>query len=321
MAMRLGVCLDLYQGVPFEEILDDVARYGYEAVEFCVDRTAGLFDAADIIKPGVAARIKHATRQRGLAVTAIRNSAEGQLVLGPHHRDTDRFFEGTPEEKIAHGIERMILSAQAAGALEVPVVCGFCGCEDYSRWFPWPDPEGWERMAPAFVERWGAILDAFAKEGVVFAQECHPKQYAYNTETALDTVRLLGGRKEWGFNLDPANLMLSGVDPVVFAQALACRVYNVHAKDGEVVAHNVARSGLLAHGDWRRPDRGFRFRVPGWGDVAWRSLITELALAGYDGAIAFEHEDPTMGKQDGLEKAIAYLRPLIIHERFPGRWW
>jgi len=320
MAMQLGLCLDLYQKMSFEEAFEDTARSGYETVEFRVDR-AGLIDAAEILQGRTAERVKAAARARGLTISAVRNSAEGQLVLWPHHRDTDGIFAGSPEEKIAFGTQRMILTAQAAAALEAPVVCGFCGCEDYSRWFPWPDPAGWERMAGDFVERWGALLDAFAREGVRFAQECHPNQYAYNTETALETVRLLDGRPEWGFNLDPGNLMLSGADPGVFVQALGDRIYNVHAKDGEVVPQNAARSGLLAHGDWTRRDRGFRFRVPGWGDVPWRRLITELSLAGYQGALAFEHEDPTMSVRDGLEKALAYLRPLIIREPFPGRWW
>jgi sugar phosphate isomerase/epimerase len=218
-------------------------------------------------------------------------------------------------------MKRMKETARVAAALEVPVVCGFCGCEDYSRWFPWPNEHGWEDMADTFVERWSNILDTFAACGVKFAHECHPKEYAYNIETAELTVSLLGRRKEWGFNLDPANLMLSGVDPVVFVQALGDRIYHFHAKDGEIVPHNVGRSGLLAHGDWSRIDRGFRFRIPGWGDVPWNRLLTELRLVNYNYVLTVEHEDATMSREDGVTKAINYLKPLIIHEPFEGRWW
>ena len=115
--------------------------------------------------------------------------------------------------------------------------------------------------------------------------------------------------------------MLAGVDPVVFAAELGARVVNVHAKDGELVAHNIARSGLLAHGPWERPDRGFRFRIAGWGDVPWRRLITELALRGYSGPLTVEHEDPTMGRIEGIEKAAHFLDPLLIRQPFTGRWW
>ena len=72
-----------------------------------------------------------------------------QLVLGPHHADTDAVLKGTPEEKIAYGTRRMVSAAELAHDLEIPVVTGFTGCEDYSRWFPWPDPHAWERMEPA----------------------------------------------------------------------------------------------------------------------------------------------------------------------------
>jgi len=121
--------------------------------------------------------------------------------------------------------------------------------------------------------------------------------------------------------LDPANLMLAGVDPVVFVQVLGNRIYHTHAKDGEIVPHNVRRSGLLAHGEWGRINRGFRFRIPGWGDVPWRRLITELHLVGYNGVLAVEHEDATMSREDGVAKSIAYLKPLIIQSPFEGRWW
>lgn len=135
------------------------------------------------------------------------------------------------------------------------------------------------------------------------------------------TVQLLDNRPEWGFNLDPANLMLAGVDPVYFAQALGDRIFHVHAKDGEVVPHNVRKSGLLAHGDWGRIDRGFRFRIPGWGDIPWKKLITELRLINYDYVLSVENEDATMGGAEGVFKAYQYLKPLIIQTQFEGRWW
>jgi len=108
---------------------------------------------------------------------------------------------------------------------------------------------------------------------------------------------------------------------LLFIAALGDRIHHVHAKDGEIVAHNVARSGLLAHGRWDRRDRGFRFRVPGWGSIDWKRVLTELKLAGYAGAISVEHEDPTMGRVEGLERARATLAPLLLRERLEPRWW
>ncbi len=108
---------------------------------------------------------------------------------------------------------------------------------------------------------------------------------------------------------------------VAFIQALGDRIYHVHVKDGEIVKHNVGRSGMFAHGDWQRIDRGFRFRIPGWGDVPWKRVITELRLVNYDYVLSLEHEDATMSRQDGVTKAYNFLKPLIIEKPFEGRWW
>lgn len=319
--MKLGLVLAVFAHLPLERALQKAAELGYEAVEIGVEARGGHLDPRAVLDDREASRVRALVARHGLTISALGNHAEGQLVLGPHHQDTDGIFAGTPDEKVRHGVERMKLTARAAAALEVPVVCGFCGCEDYSRWFPWPDEKAWERMSEAFVERWSDVLDTFREVGVRFAHEPHPKQFAYNTETAEESVRLLGGRPEWGFNLDPANLMLAGVDPVVFVHRLGDRVLHVHAKDGELVAHNIARSGLLAHGSWARIDRGFRFRVPGWGSLDWKRLVTELRLVGFDGVLAVEHEDPTMSRLEGAEKGRDHLRPLLLREPVEEPWW
>ena len=104
-------------------------------------------------------------------------------------------------------------------------------------------------------------------------------------------------------------------------------VHPVHAaevvvrlgEDGEVVEHNVRRSGLQAAGPWSRIDRGFRFRIPGWGSVPWKRVLTEMRLVNYDYVLSYEHEDVVMSRDDGMEKTIEYLRPLIIKGRYEGR--
>lgn len=169
------------------------------------------------------------------------------------------------------------------------------------------------------MERWGKILDKFGEYGVKFAHEPHPNELVYNVETALRAVELMGGRKEFGFNFDPANLIYLGIDVENFIDALGKHILHVHAKDGEIVAHNVRRSGLIPQGDWQRLDRGFRFRIPGWGSVPWKKVITELSMIGYDYVMSYEHEDVTMSRNDGITKTISYLKPLLIEKPYEGR--
>lgn len=326
--MQLSVCPQPFyalarSGAGLAGVLDAVRALGLTALELPVDARSPLVDLEQLLAGGWR-QLAAALRERGLALSALSIHQEGQLLLGPHHADTDAIHAGTPAAKSAYAAHRLARCAELAQRLEVPVVVGFVGCEDYTRSFPWPDPDGWEKMRPLFRERVLAVLEHYQRCGVVFAQEPHPKQFVYNTETALESVELLDGHPAWGFNLDPANLLLAGVDSPLFAQELGARVKHVHAKDGELVAHNAARSGLLAHGPWDRPGRGFRFRIPGWGDVPWKRLISTLALAGYDGYLALENEDPIFEPREGLEKAIRELAPLLPRAaRNPGaeRWW
>ncbi len=308
-----------YMDRDLETVFKMMSQMGYEAAELPAFQGNGHLEVDDVLKQGGAKKIKDLAKKYGITISALSNHAEGQLVLGPHTRDTDSLFKGTPAEKIKFGMERMKKTARAAAALEVPVVCGFIGCERFSRWFPWPFPEGWDEMARDFVERWGEILETFAREGVKFAHEPHPNEYVYNVETAVKSVELLGGRKEWGFNLDPANIVLQAIDPVIFVQELGEYIYHVHAKDGEIVEHNVRRSGIQPTGKWNRIDRGFRFRIPGWGSVPWKRLLTELRLVNYDYVLSYEHEDVVMSREDGMEKTIDFLRPLIIKGAYEGR--
>jgi sugar phosphate isomerase/epimerase len=318
--VELGLYFAVCNHLELEPALEKVASLGYACVELST-HTGGRFDVEEMLNNKKWRQVNSAIKATGLRISAINMSADGQLVLGPHNADTDVVFKGTAEEKVQYGTERMMLAAELACEMLVPVVTGFTGCEDYSRWFPWPDPNAWESMESTFIERWDGILKRFDELGICFGMECHPRQIVYNTETALRSVELVGFHKSWGFNFDPANLMLAGVDPVVFVAELGSRIVNVHAKDAEIVVHNVRRSGLLAHGAWDRPDRGFRFRIPGWGDIPWRRLITELSIRGYKGPLTVEHEDATIGPTEGIEKAAHFLTPLLIREPFPGRWW
>ena len=318
--MKLGVCSQALYHLTFDQALATASEMGFEAIELPVDARSPFVDLSTCTGAN-AEVLGDAVARAGLEISALSNHHEGQLLLGPHGEDTDVIATGTPEEKAQHAHDRLVSSAELARELGVGTVLAFTGCEDYSRWFPWPLPDGYERMASTFRERLLPVLDEYGKRGVTLSLECHPRQFAYNLETAEWAVDLVDGHEALTFNLDPANLMLAGMDPVEFVAALGSRIRHVHAKDGQLVRRNAGRSGLLAHGAWTRPDRGFRFRVPGWGDLNWRELITELQVAGYDGVLSVEHEDPTMSQAEGLRQAYAHLSPIILREPPPVPFW
>lgn len=319
--MKLGLNLAVYNDRSLETALDLAVQQGIETVEINVDSVDPITPISTVNTPSSIATIKNAVASRGLAISAVGNHADSQLIGGPFHSDTDAIAKGSPDDKRQHGIQCLLASARFAAELDVDTVIGFTGCEDWSRWFPWPDKDGWDRMLPEFVDVWMPVLDEFAQLSVRFAHEVHPKQLAYDLESSLRVTHALEEHSQWGFNLDFANLSLAGVDPAAFVQALPERIFHVHAKDLEFVTHNLARSGWQSHGDWQRPDRGVRFRVPGWGDVNFKRTLSQLQLAGYHGSVSIEHEDPVFSREEGIEKAVEYLRPLIIREQPDARWW
>ena len=50
-------------------------------------------------------------------------------------------------------------------------------------------------------------------------------------------------------------------------------------------------------------------------------MMSTLQLIGYDRSVSIEHEDALMSVQQGLEKAIAFLKDVMITEQPTAAWW
>ncbi|MDR1059679.1 MAG: sugar phosphate isomerase/epimerase [Clostridiales bacterium] len=317
--MKLGFFTANFSELPLKEVADLAARFGYETLEIPAYEGNGQLEPEDIIKPGRASELNRLAADAGLEICALSNHSDSFLIMGPGGADTDFIYRGTPEEKIRHGSERLILTAQAANALGVSTVVGYPGVENWGRFFFFPYGQGWSEYEEQFAERFVPILDRFREYGVKFAIEIHPNSFVYDTLTAERALELVDRHPCLGYNLDPANVLYLKISAELLIDRLGDRIFHVHAKDAELVEHNLPLGGVLMQGDMRRLDRSFRFRVPGWGDVNWKRIITELSMTGYCGALSYEHEDVTMSRMDGVEKAAAYLKPLLIKRPYEGR--
>lgn len=49
--------------------------------------------------------------------------------------------------------------------------------------------------------------------------------------------------------------------------------------------------------------------------------MSNLRLVGYDGVISIEHEDSLMSVNEGLQKAIAFLKEAMMFEGTTEMWW
>ena len=313
--MKLGFFAANYAHLSLEEVAKIMSEHGYEMMEIPAYIGNGQFDCDEILKGNNAETLKKMLESYGITISALSNHADSLLIMGPWGEDTDGLYKGTKEEKIKYGTESLIKTAQAANALGVPVVNGFTGVTNWGRYFPFPCPQGWEMMERDFVKYFTPILDKFKEYGVKFAVEPHPNNFIYDIHTAKKAIELVDGHPCLGFNMDPANLIYLGLRIENFVDELGDRIFHVHAKDGEIVEHNIQYGGILM----QRLDRTFRFRIPGWGSVPWKKVITELSMVGYDYVLSYEHEDVTMSVGDGVEKVSAFLKPLIIKAPYEGR--
>jgi sugar phosphate isomerase/epimerase len=175
--------------------------------------------------------------------------------------------------------------------------------------------------------QWNEKVIPYWKDAAAFAEahnvphiafEMHPGFCVYNPETLLRLRAAVG--PAIGANFDPSHLIWQGMDPVAAIRELAGAIYHVHAKDTKIDAYNVAKNGVLDtkhYGD--ELHRAWVFRTVGYGngESYWRDLVSNLRLCGYDRVLSIEHEDSLMTIDEGLRKAVAFLKGVIIEESKP----
>ena len=171
---------------------------------------------------------------------------------------------------------------------------------------------------------WTKKNKAAADEGVKIAFEAHPGFCVYNPETILKLRTACG--TQLGANLDPSHFFWQNIDPVEAARILgdADCLYHVHGKDTGIDSHNTKINGTLDaknYGDLNNRSWVFRTCGYGHGDEFWKPFISMLKMKGYDGVISIEHEDAYMSVQEGFEKAVAYLRGVLIKQTPGEAWW
>lgn len=161
---------------------------------------------------------------------------------------------------------------------------------------------------------------AFAKEhGVTkIALEMHPGFCVYNPSTLLRLRAAVGD--VIGANFDPSHLIWQGMDPVACIRELAGAIYHFHAKDTKVDAINTSKNGVLDTSHYGNElGRSWIFRSVGYGNSLsyWRDIMSNLRLVGYDKVASIEHEDSLMSLDEGLTKAISFMKEAMLNDAKP----
>ncbi len=320
--MKLSVFAVLLQDRSFEEACKYLHEAGAQAVEIGCGGFPGKAhcDAADFLAhPEKIDQMLATLKKYDLEIAAL--STHGN----PVH----------PDKAVAKQFhDDFVAAVLLAEKMDVHTVVTFSGCpggspEDKTpNWVtcPWPDDYSnileyqWNEVLIPYWKKWAA----FAKEHGVskLAFEMHPGFCVYNPETLLKLRAACGDNI--GANFDPSHLFWQGIDPVAALRALGDAVYYFHAKDTKIDPINSAVNGVLDtkhYGD--EIHRSWIFRSVGYGHdyQVWKDMMSTLRLIGYDGPISIEHEDSLMTPLEGLNKAIAFLKEVMMFEDRGAMWW
>jgi len=241
-----------------------------------------------------------------------------------------------PNKEIANKFHDEFVDAmKLAAKLGVDTVITFSGCpgdcenSKYPNWVTCPWPHDFEYILDW---QWNEVLIPYWKKTAALAKEIgikkiafemHPGFCVYNPATLLRLREAVGDII--GANLDPSHLFWQGIDPCEAIKALGGNaIHHFHAKDTKIDDANTKVNGVLDTKSYSDIlGRSWVFRTVGYGHGAevWNNIISALKSVGYDGAISIEHEDGLMSAKEGLEKAISFLKGILIYENPADMWW
>jgi sugar phosphate isomerase/epimerase len=319
--MKLGVFVAMFRDIAFETMLDYVAEKGVQVVEINCGGYVGdtYCKPAELLSNNAACTaFAAAIESRGLKISALSahaNPLHPNPVIGDPHRAA---------------VTNAIRLAEKLG---VDTVVTFSGCpgggpdDKTPNWVtcPWPTDFShtvkwqWETV---LLPYWHVTARFAQERGVRIAIEMHPGFCVYNPETARALRDAIGSNV--GTNFDPSHLFWQSADPVHAIRALGDSIYHFHAKDTVIDPVNAAMNGVLdtkSYADFSR--RSWIFRTVGYGhsEEVWRAMMSNLQLVGYQGAVSIEHEDGLMSQKEGFEKAVNFLKTLVIQDRPGQAFW
>jgi len=320
--MKLGVLTVALQGQPVAEAFAYLAGLGVQSVEIGTGGypgTAHLDPAAALKDPATLQDLQAALDKNNLTISALSCHAN---PVHPNKETRDK----------AH--EDFVNTCKIAQKLGVDTVITFSGCPGdhagakHPNWVTcaWP-PDFLEvlkyQWEDELIPYWKNAAKIATDYGVTkIALEMHPGFSVYNPHSLLKLREAVG--PAIGANFDPSHLYWQGIDPVEAIKALKGAIYHFHAKDTRIDSTNTAVNGTLDLSDYGDIlNRSWVFRTVGYGhgETMWRDMISTLRATGYDGAISIEHEDGLMSITEGLEKAVEFLKPIIMYDPPAEMWW
>jgi len=320
--MKLGVLTVPLYGMDTEGAFKYLSSLGVQTVELGTGGAPGdtHCKAGELLDdPAKLAAYKELLNKYGLAVSAL------SVHSNPVHPDKAQAVKAHSE---------FITTCKLAQKFGLDTVVTFSGCPGdwdgakYPNWVTCPWPTDYTTVLEyqwneVLIPYWRKTVAEAAEYGVTkIALEMHPGFCVYNPGTLL-RLRAAAG-DAIGANFDPSHLFWQGIDPVDAIRQLKGAIHHFHAKDCKIDESNTRINGVLDAGNYGDIiNRSWVFRTIGYGHdfTVWKAMISMLRVVGYNGAVSIEHEDGLMSVKEGLEKAIAFLKDVILFEDPAEMWW
>lgn len=303
--MKLGILTAPFPDTPLAAVADWAASAGFETLEIaCWPRSSGPsrryagtshIDVAGL-SAGEGRDIVAMLGGKGLSISA--------LGYYPNPLHPDAAHRSTVVEHL-----RQVIAA--AGRMGVGVVNTFCGGDAAQA-----VDANWQEA----LKVWPDIIAHARDNGVRLAFENCPMIFSpdewpggHNIAYAPQVWRRI--LEAWdgavGMNFDPSHLVWQMIDQARFIREFGPHMLHVHAKDLMIDRDGLYERGILSAGmGWQIP------RMPGLGEVDWRTIFSGLYRTGYDGPVVIEHEDRRFeGSDEALKRGFLLardvLRPLV----------
>ncbi len=316
--MKLSVLINLYGHKTLDETLKIMSEQGVTTVEVGAGGYPGKAHCnpeALLADETKLEEFKNTFKKYNISICAL--AAHGN----PLHPDKataemyDKDFKNAVLLAEKLGVDTVITFSGCPGDCENSKLPNWVTCswpEDYLQILDWQ----WNTKVIPYWKETGAFAKAHGVDHIAF--EMHPGFCVYNPATLLRLREAVGD--VIGANFDPSHLIWQGMDPVAAIRELKGAIYHVKAKDTKIDKYNTAKNGVLDvkhYGD--ELGRSWVFRTVGYGnnESYWRDLVSNLRLCGYDRVLSIEHEDSVMSIDEGLRKAVSFLKDIIIEEEKP----
>ncbi|HKT57460.1 MAG TPA: sugar phosphate isomerase/epimerase [Microbacterium sp.] len=325
--MKLGLYNAILHDRPLPDALRVIADNGLTGIEL---NTGGFLPPVhvpniDEILASDAARDEFLGVFEGTGVSIAGLNCNGNPLhpnpaIGPKH---------------ANDVRRSIKLASRLGQHRVVTMSGLPGGEPGATRPNWV-VNAWNSTSLTIVEEQLALaadfwreMDRFAADhDVKVALELHPQNVVFNVRTVEELVERTDATHV-GVELDASHLFWQQMDPVAVVRHLGPLVFHAAAKDVRVNTEHAALNGVLDNGfrrlrsdeprtnlggdEWANEwpvDSSWDFVALGKGHPVeyWTEFLRALHEVDPDMLVNIEHEDVSLGREEGVAVAAEVLR-------------